>query len=627
MSKKKAFSGSTMTLKDFHGGSIPSDLPLPSAPGVVVRPSDRPCYQTSWGNPIGRSDHRLRPGSSGATRTFDGRTPFLTHTAYIGRNFDEDERTPLDGISAPRRTVSDESTLLPLSSSRGEVNSNSTAIGRFPSGPVSTAVTQLSSNRAGPYSVRIPESSPSGVKSPNIGVNIGQSAVDSLPNAWVARKEVMAVTEPVPSAWSGQSQVSVSKFAHASALEKVSSGRWQSKPSTHINQADVEVIRLPESESTYHSKPNEISNSYNRMDLMSGREHYEHDATLARHAERVLSVEEAASYDRVRSPLYVEARDRNPSLYADGNPVGPGSKSGVSELQQSVPSEAMDLPKLNVLARSKPVESLESPVIYSKQVRQPSEAGHLNVLAEHRDGYSVKQGFHSNENGIQIAAERPRLNLKPRSQHREQSEGNAEKERNALFGGARPRELVLKERGVDDVVVNNHDRTQPPSRAQQEVPKPEAEPIHSVPTRHKEKADDNLLLDHRNGKNAERRDNRVEVERVNTNKKTWRNENWRNNNREVEKQNNHQQQERPPSPDTWRKPVEEPKPLSPDSSGVRFGKAASAVELAQAFSRSVSDPKSVDRYPIQRPLPGRAQMPFSRLTSPDPTRRLQINGC
>ena len=33
MSKKKV-SGNTMTLKDFHGGSIPSDLPLPSAPGV-----------------------------------------------------------------------------------------------------------------------------------------------------------------------------------------------------------------------------------------------------------------------------------------------------------------------------------------------------------------------------------------------------------------------------------------------------------------------------------------------------------------------------------------------------------------------------------------------------------------
>lgn len=32
MSKKKA--ASTMSLKDFHGGSIPSDLPLPSAPGL-----------------------------------------------------------------------------------------------------------------------------------------------------------------------------------------------------------------------------------------------------------------------------------------------------------------------------------------------------------------------------------------------------------------------------------------------------------------------------------------------------------------------------------------------------------------------------------------------------------------
>lgn len=35
MSKKKV-SGNTMTLKDFHGGSIPTDLPLPSAPGVYV---------------------------------------------------------------------------------------------------------------------------------------------------------------------------------------------------------------------------------------------------------------------------------------------------------------------------------------------------------------------------------------------------------------------------------------------------------------------------------------------------------------------------------------------------------------------------------------------------------------
>jgi hypothetical protein len=33
MSKKK-LQRAVMTLKDFHGGSIPSDLPLPSAPGM-----------------------------------------------------------------------------------------------------------------------------------------------------------------------------------------------------------------------------------------------------------------------------------------------------------------------------------------------------------------------------------------------------------------------------------------------------------------------------------------------------------------------------------------------------------------------------------------------------------------
>ena len=45
--------------------------------------------------------------------------------------------------------------------------------------------------------------------------------------------------------------------------------------------------------------------------------------------------------------------------------------------------------------------------------------------------------------------ERPKLNLRPRLQPIEQLEGNIEKERNALFG-ARPRELVLRERAIDD---------------------------------------------------------------------------------------------------------------------------------------------------------------------------------
>lgn len=97
-------------------------------------------------------------------------------------------------------------------------------------------------------------------------------------------------------------------------------------------------------------------------------------------------------------------------------------------------------------------------------------------------------------------------------------------------------------------------------------------------------------------------------------KKKWRNDNWRS----TEKP---QQQERQPSPETWRKPVE--------NSGLRFGKAVSAVDLAQAFSRSVSSPKPVDQFSGQRVLPGqkglpvRTQVPFSRLTG---STRSQING-
>ncbi|ONK74757.1 uncharacterized protein A4U43_C03F9840 [Asparagus officinalis] len=63
MSKKKSFSGSTMTLKDFHGGSIPSDLALPSAPGVSARPPVSVGPSRRWGRVA--THHRPRPGSAG----------------------------------------------------------------------------------------------------------------------------------------------------------------------------------------------------------------------------------------------------------------------------------------------------------------------------------------------------------------------------------------------------------------------------------------------------------------------------------------------------------------------------------------------------------------------------------
>lgn len=143
--------------------------------------------------------------------------------------------------------------------------------------------------------------------------------------------------------------------------------------------------------------------------------------------------------------------------------------------------------------------------------------------------------------------------------------------------------------------------------------------MHANPTRHNEKPE-NHPFDQRTGKKFDRRDNRVDVERVDVQKRNWRNDGKRNN-REPERQQ--QQSERPPSPETWRKP-EQPKLSSPGAVGVHHGKAASALELAQAFSRSVSDPKLADRFSGQRGIPGRAQMPFSRLMGPTP--RPQING-
>lgn len=137
-----------------------------------------------------------------------------------------------------------------------------------------------------------------------------------------------------------------------------------------------------------------------------------------------------------------------------------------------------------------------------------------------------------------------------------------------------------------------------------------------MPVRYNGKAE-NAPPDHRIAKNIDRRDHRGDVEKSDLQRKNWRSENRRSS-RDLEK---HQPPAvRAPSPETWRKPVEQPS--SP--TGIRYRKAASAVELAQAFSKSVSDPKTADRLSGQRGLPGRGQIPFSRLTVPQS--RPQING-
>lgn len=634
MSKKKAFGGSTMTLKDFHGGSIPSDIPLPSAPGAVVRPSDRSGFDrhTSWGNPTGRPDYRSRPNSSPATRNFDDKTPFLAHTVHIGRNFDEDERKPLDGVSAPRRTVSDENINVPLT--RVEPKTDYTSSGRLAGRQVSTPVSQLPSASASSYSARLAEATQGG--SAHVGVipgnsmgHGGQAVSGSYPNAWAARKEAVGIAEPGQSAWSGS--VAESKFAQASALEKVSSGRWQSKHSVH-HQPDVEVIRHSETESSLHTKGGIDNYALNGMDVVNGGEHY--DASLARHAERGLTIKDGfwaggrdvTVYGSARSNIHREAKERNPQSYNDGVQVSPtNGKSGRSEFQPPVPSDAAERPKLKLLPASKRLDGLEQPVNdYKLGHNWSSDPIHAETVTElYGNTNPARTGLAGTETESR-AAERPKLNLKPRTQSLERLEGNVERERNTLFGGARPRELVLKERGIDEVAINNHDVGQSSIRVKHDGPKSDMIPGNAVPTRLSEKTT-NLPLDDRIGKTAERKDHRVETDRADVQRRNWRNDN-RKNIRETEKPKpqQHQQQERLPSPETWRKPAEQPRPASPDANGLRYGKVASAVELAQAFSSSVSDQKTTDRLSTQRALPGRGQMPFSRLMGSGP--RPQING-
>ena len=116
--------------------------------------------------------------------------------------------------------------------------------------------------------------------------------------------------------------------------------------------------------------------------------------------------------------------------------------------------------------------------------------------------------------------------------------------------------------------------------------------------------------------------------------KTWKEgakgRNWRGDTRRNGKETDRQPHapERQPSPETWRKPVEQQLKSAPGAASTRYSRAASAVELAQAFSRSVSDPKVNDRFSGQRGLntgnSSRTQVPFSRLVGP--TSRPQING-
>jgi len=117
---------------------------------------------------------------------------------------------------------------------------------------------------------------------------------------------------------------------------------------------------------------------------------------------------------------------------------------------------------------------------------------------------------------------------------------------------------------------------------------------------------------HRGPRNGDRKDYRRDSDKTDAYRPSRREDN-RKVARDVEKP-----LEQPrPEPETWRKPVEPPKS---EVTTPRFGKAATALELAQAFSTSMSDTVPQSRLtsvpsPRVPPSPGaRDQSGFSRLT-------------
>ncbi|KAL6567472.1 hypothetical protein OROGR_001140 [Orobanche gracilis] len=607
MSKKKA----TMSLKDFHGGSILSDLRLPSAPGVTMRPVDRPGFdrQMSWGNSSGRPDHRIRPASAGSVRRLDEKTPFLSHSLHICRNFDEDERKPLDGMPGPRRSIVDDETLraqpsLTVAQPKVDNLSGATVDSRAASIP-----SPQSGSAASSYAGRVSEIHNStrlnnqtcignwsyGSNYPVMGGNAGQTVGGSNSNAWGIRKEAAGMKAPV--AWSAPD--SKTKLAHASALEKVSSGRWNSKQ-------HVPSPKDAEGESRYDA--NSLCNKRisNRPESVGVPEYC--DVSLMMHGERSLAVgdgihggaREVLGYDRAPSIVRVNSYDRNTTVNVNG-------------LESIMPLESSERPKLKLLPRSKPLENIE-PLTNYKQT-----SNHLHV----EDSYVVHEPKNPLQSGTaelmvgDRSAERPKLNLKPRSQTLEHPEGNNESKRGTVFGGARPRELVLKERGIEDDVSSYESHS--PLRVKESTPKADTF-THAPTARYHGKSETNVT-DQRTAKHySDRRDHQMDVEKIDSHRRNNRPNEIRRNNWDVENKNCSQQQklDRPPSPDTWRRPAE------PDAPPMRHGKVATALELAQAFSKSVSDPEIINRFSGSRGVPGRGQVPFSRLTGPSPMP--QVNG-
>lgn len=225
----------------------------------------------------------------------------------------------------------------------------------------------------------------------------------------------------------------------------------------------------------------------------------------------------ARDRERVRSPVHPEVKERNATnLCNEGaRPVSNEGRFGGSQLHQQGPVELLERPKLKLLPRTKPLEpSSETQGIDDKQGYQPpvSSVQVESALEMHVTTNPLKPGSAGADAGSR-AAERPRLNLRPRSLPAEQSDESAERARQTVFGGARPREVVLKERGIDVVAPNDPDMTVPANRVKNDLPKADLKLEPAPTTRSGERAE-TFTLGQKAGRDFERKDHRPDVERL-----------------------------------------------------------------------------------------------------------------
>jgi hypothetical protein len=282
------------------------------------------------------------------------------------------------------------------------------------------------------------------------------------------------------------------------------------------------------------------------------------------------------------------------------------------------------------LPRTKPIESQEITVTEDQVGSEMYSSTNVpigNDMYEMNGNENAKANKGGNtmvDSGGQ-PNERPRLNLKPRSQSTGgQSEETGEKERPSVFGGARPRELVLKDRRVD-LASDDIDKNMPSNRPNSSSAKldPKSEPILTKPVGNRPESYQLQQRNIRNPHTNQKEHHSRQQPQPDTQRSTWRDDTQNGTgNKRTPHHNQHQQPPRP-EPDTWRKP--EPVKQE-DVSGFRPGKGATALELAEAFSKRVSDGK--------RDLVSRNTNPvvFSRLLGGErelykgPPPHQQING-